>query len=263
MSRSRARDRSRPSGRANRWSPSSLTGALQWYRGDGPATGSPVSAWSSLIGTADATQGTGASQPAAPTARAALNNQLALSFDGGDILGANSVGEDVDVSTGWTAVSVVEYGTRRNWCGLFRVSITENGGSVGADGFVIYSDSAGSIVVGSPDATAWFRQSSSSNLVVSNGAYALIATCSGSSASIAIELGTISGGSISWASVGLGALSGTFAMPSASGRFLFPGGGWSTASARFVGYVAEQILVNRAITASEIASLKSYLRRYA
>lgn len=252
--RSRARDRSRPSGGAPLWTPWAALGG-QWFDGAGGTTGSPVSAWNASGSSAVATQGTGANQPAAPAVNANLGNELSLAFDGTDILVSNT---GVDLSAGWTLVSVFRTGTLRAWVGVIRVSIGETTGTTGADGLCIYGDAAGGLVIGSPDASSWFRLASGGTLVA-NTSHAFIATCSGSSASIAIERGVISGGSISWSTVTLSALTGSFAMPSASGRYLQPGGGWNSAGARLVGDLAQQGAIGRVITAGELATLKSYL----
>lgn len=253
--RSRARDRSRPSGGAQAWTPWAQLGG-QWFDGAGTTTGSPVSAWSASGSSAVAVQATGANQPAAPAVNANLGGELALAFDGTDIVVSNTA---IDLSAGWTIVSVLRTGTLRNWVGLARVSTGEATGAAGADGVVLYADVSGGLVIGSPDAGAWYRLASGGTLA-GNTSYALIATCSGTGASVTIERGVISGGSISWSTVTLGATVGTFAMPAATGRYLQPGGGWTNAGARLVGDLAQQGAIGRVITAGELSALKSYLQ---
>jgi hypothetical protein len=258
MSRSHARDRSRPSGGggAPQWTPWASLGG-QWFDATIGTTGSPVSAWVARDATATATQGTVANQPAAPASNANLGNEMAMLFDGSDIVAS---GTAIDLSAGWTLVSVFRTdATLRSWSGISRVSIGETSGSAGTDGVVIYGDVSGVIVVGSPDATAWYYTTSAGTLL-SSTSYAIVATCSGSSASIVLNRGVISGGSITWSTPTLGALAGSFAMPSATGRYLFPGGGWNSASARTVGSVALNAAVGRAVSADELASLKGYLQ---
>ena len=253
--RSRARDRSRPSGGAQAWTPWAQLGG-QWFDGAGTTVGSPVSSWSASGSSAVAVQAMGANQPAAPAVNANLGGELALAFDGTDIVVSNTA---VDLSAGWTLVSVVRLGTLRNWVGLARVSTGEATGAAGADGVVLYADVGGGLVIGSPDASTWYRLVSGGTLA-SGKSYALIATCSGTGASVALERGEISGGSISWSTATLGPTVGTFAMPAATGRYLQPGGGWSSAVARMVGDIAQQGAIGRVITALELSALKSYLQ---
>ena len=250
--RSRARDRSRPSGGALAWSPWSALGG-QWFDATDGTSGSPVSAWTARGATATATQGTVAKQPAAPAVNVNLGNELACAFDGGDILVS---GTEIDLSAGWTLVSVLRFGALRNWTGIARVSTGETTGAGASDGVVLYADSGGGLVIASPNASSWFRTMTS---VSSNTSYAFVATCSGSSASIVIERGTISGGSITWSTLSLSALSGTFGMPSSTGRYLQPGGGWNTAGSPLVGDLALTGAIGRAISADEKTALRSYL----
>jgi hypothetical protein len=165
-------------------------------------------------------------------------------------------GTEIDLSAGWTLVSVLRFGALRNWTGIARVSTGETTGAGASDGVVLYADSGGGLVIASPNASSWFRTMTS---VSSNTSYAFVATCSGSSASIVIERGTISGGSITWSTLSLSALSGTFGMPSSTGRYLQPGGGWNTAGSQLVGDLALTGAIGRAISADEKTALRSYL----
>src|SRR5574343_686239 len=174
------------------WAPWDAFGG-QWFVADGGASGSPVSSWAARGSNATATQGTAANRPSAPAANAGLGNKLALGFDGTDTLVSDTA---LDLSAAWTLVSVVRLGTLRNWVGLARVSTGEATGAAGADGVVLYADVSGGLVIGSPDAGTWYRLASGSTLA-SGTSYALIATCSGTGASVTIERGVISGGSIS------------------------------------------------------------------
>lgn len=90
--RSRARDRSRPSGGAL-WLPTKLPNLAAWYRGDMGITlnGGTVSAWADQSGNGrHLTQGTAAQQPTYVAASASYNQRPALTFDGGDWLDAAS-----------------------------------------------------------------------------------------------------------------------------------------------------------------------------
>ena len=252
--RSRARDRSRPSGGALAWTPWSALGG-QWFDATDGTSGSPVSAWTARGATATATQGTVAKQPAAPAANVNLGSELACALDGGDILVS---GTEIDLSAGWTLVSVLRFGALRNWTGIARVSTGEMTGAGASDGVVLYADSGGTLVIASPNASSWFR-ATGAGAASSSTSYAFVATCSGSSASIVIERGTISGGSITWSTLSLGALTGTFGMPSSTGRYLQPGGGWTNAGSPLVGDLALTGAIGRAISADEKTSLKSYL----
>ena len=87
--RSRARDRSRPSGGSPPWTSARLSSLAFWYRADLGITlsgGSSVSAWADQSGNGrHVTQGTGAAQPTLTT-NATLGGRSVLSFDGGDRL---------------------------------------------------------------------------------------------------------------------------------------------------------------------------------
>lgn len=86
--RSRARDRSRPSGGASAWRPTNLANLAFWFRADLGVTlnGSTVSAWADQSGNGrHVTQGTAAAQPTLSTS-AGLGGRPSLSFDGGDRL---------------------------------------------------------------------------------------------------------------------------------------------------------------------------------
>ena len=116
MSRSRARDRSRPSGGPVLWTPRLIV-PTAWYRADVGPSGSPISSWSEYPGGAGgtATQGTLANRPLAAAARSAAANQLASRFDGTDFLTSTA---DVDCSAGLTVLTVMETRTliRRTPC---------------------------------------------------------------------------------------------------------------------------------------------------
>lgn len=85
--RSRARDRSRPSGGTPAWTPKRLANLAAWFRADLGVTGSSVSAWADQSGNGrHVTQGTGSAQPTFVSSVAGLGGRPALSFDGGDRL---------------------------------------------------------------------------------------------------------------------------------------------------------------------------------
>lgn len=256
--RSRARDRSRPSGvRATvaAWTISDIS-PLLWVRADQGVTGSPVSAWASIVaGGGSLTQGTVASQPAAATACARLNNHLALTYDGGDRLYGNAA---LDLSAAWTFFSAFDVGALKNEHSVLRVADTELSGTPG--GLCIYAVLDGRLVVGNV-ATTWTRVCTSG--LTANTAHVLLASCDGTSGGITIELGVIGGGSIAWTTLTLGALSGSFAMPASTGQKFCSGAGWSSASSLFIGQIADQAIWGRVLSAGEKSSLKTYAARYA
>lgn len=252
--RSRARDRSRPSGGAPLWTPWANLGG-QWFDGAGTTAGSPVSSWAARApSTATALQATGANQPSAPAAVASLKNQLALGFDGtSDIM----VSDTAIALPTFTMCTVVRLGTLKNYVGLFRLAPTETTGAAGS--WCLYSKADGSLEYGS-GSLSWFRTSSSTGVLASSTAYALIMTSDGTSGGTVLQRGTISGGSISWSTVAFGAVSGSFAAPSGT-NYLQPGGSFNTAAtSRLVGDLALYGAVGRVISAGEEASLKSYLQ---
>jgi hypothetical protein len=236
------------------WAPWDAFGG-QWFDGAVATVGSPVSSWAARTpSTATALQATGANQPNAPAAVASLKNQLALGFDGtSDIMVSDTA---IDLSA-FTFCSVVRLGTLKNYVGLFRLAPTETTGAAGS--WAVYSKSDGSIEYGS-GSLGWFRSSSSTGLIASNGAYAILVTCDGTSAGTIVQIGTISAGSISWATAAFGAVSGSFAAPSGT-NYLQPGGSYNTAgTSRLVGDLALYGAVGRVISASEETTLKGYLR---
>lgn len=252
--RSRARDRSRPSGGAPLWTPWANLGG-QWFDGAGTTAGSPVSSWAARApSTATALQATGANQPSAPAAVASLKNQLALGFDGtSDIM----VSDTAIALPTFTFATVIKTGTLKNYTGLLRVAPTETTGGVGS--WCVYSKADGMIEYGNGTLT-WFRTSSSTGVLASSTAYALIMTSDGTSGGTVLQRGTISGGSISWSTIAFGAVSGSFAAPSGT-NYLQPGGSFNAAAtSRFVGDLALYGAVGRVISAGEEASLKSYLQ---
>ena len=255
--RSRARDRSRPSGGpvAETWSISD-TSPLLWARADQLVTGSPVSAWDSIVaGGGSLTQGTVANQPAAATTCARLNGQLALTYDGGDRLFGNT---SLDLSTAWTFFSAFDVGALKNEQGILRVADTELSGTPG--GLCLYAVIDGRIVVGNV-ATTWTRVATSG--LAANTAHVILASCDGTSSGIVIERGVVGGGSITWTTLTLGALSGSFAMPASTDQRFCSGAGWSNVSSFFSGQIADQALWGRVLSAGEKTSLKTYAARYA
>lgn len=89
--RSRARDRSRPSGGAPQaWTPAKLADLGGWYFASaGDVTiGTGVSAWTDRAAGRTVTQATGTRQPAYTASHAAFGGIPALTFDGGDWLDA-------------------------------------------------------------------------------------------------------------------------------------------------------------------------------
>lgn len=253
--RSRARDRSRPAGGA----PVSFLPWVdlggQWWDGASGTTGSPVSAWAARSPSAAiALQATGANQPSAPAAVASLKNQLALGFDGtSDIM----VSDTAIALPTFTMCTVVRLGTLKNYVGIFRLAPTETTG--GAGSWCLYSKADGSLEYGS-GSLSWFRTSSSTGNLASNGAYAILMTCDGTSAGTVVQIGTITAGSISWATAAFGAVSGSFAAPSGT-NYLQPGGSYNTAAAsRLVGDLALYGARAGVISGAQETALKSYLQ---
>lgn len=231
--------------------PLRATSPLLWLRADSGVTGSPVSAWASrIVGGGSVTQSTGVNQPGAPAACSRLKNQLALVHDSTDRLFGDT---DVNLSSAWTFFSAFDVDALKNEHGLFRVAASE---SSGGGGICIYAVSDGRLVVASAN-TSWYRVATSG--ITANTAHVILASCDGTSGGIVIEVGTIGGGSITWSTLSLGALSGTFAMPAASGDRLVCGGGWSSAGSFFAGRRAEDALWSRVLSAAE----KSLVREYA
>lgn len=232
-------------------SPLSLSPARLWDADHG-IPGSPVSAWASRVGGSSATQGTGVNQPSAPAACSRLRNRLALGFDGTDRLRDSA---DLDCSAAWTVVRVFDLDALKNEHGLFRLAASE---SSGGGGVCCYAVLDGRLVVGSAS-TSWYRVITPG--LAANSAYALLASCSGTSASLSVELGLISGGTITWTAQTLGALSGTFAMPAATTERVVVGGGWSSSSSFLSGRSAVEAWWTRVLSAGEVSLLKSILRR--
>ncbi len=234
------------------WTPWSALGG-QWWDAAEDMTGSPVSAWTARLSTATATQGTVANQPAAPATNASLGDELASAFDGaGDILVSTTA---IALPT-FTFATVLKTGTLKNYTGLFRLAPTETTGAAGS--WCVYVKADGQIEYGS-GTLVWFRSSSSTGVLASNTAYALILTCDGTSGGTVLQKGVISGGSITWSTVAFGAVSGSFAAPSGT-NYLQPGGSFNTAAtSRFVGDLALYGARPGVVSAGEETALKSYL----
>lgn len=246
--RSRARDRSRPSGGALAWTPWSALGG-QWFDATDGTSGSPVSAWTARGATAVATQGTVANQPAAPVTNASLGDELASAFDGADRLVSSTA---LDLSAAWTICAVLSTAALKNEHGVFRLAASE---STGGGGVCCYAVLDGRLVIASAD-TSWYRICTPG---IVTGGVVVLAKCAGTSESISVEVGAISGGTIAWTAQTLGALSGTFAMPAASGQYLVLGGGWSLWTSFLSGNLGLIGAAGRDIDAAETASLKGYL----
>lgn len=236
----------------SQWTPWAALGGQAFDAAIG-TTGSPVSAWTARNATATATQGTGANQPAAPAVVASLGGELAMAFDGtSDILVS---GTAIALPT-FSFATVVKLGTLKNYTGLFRLAPTETTG--GAGSWCVYTKANGSIEYGDCG-LGWFRSSSLTGLVASGVSYAILLTCDGTSGGTVLQIGTISGGTITWATAAFGAVSGTFAAPSGT-NYLQPGGSFNTAgTSRLVGDLAYYHARAGVLTASEEAALKSYL----
>lgn len=239
--------------RLSAWTPWAQLGG-QWFDAAGATLGSPVSSWAARTpSTAVALQATGANQPNAPAAVASLKNQLALGFDGTSDIMVSDTAIDLAV---FTFATVIKTGVLKNYTGLFRLAPTETTGGVGS--WCLYSKADGTIEYGNGTLT-WFR-SSSTGVLASSTAYALIMTSDGTSGGTVLQRGTISGGSISWSTIAFGAVSGSFAAPSGT-NYLQPGGSFNAAAtSRFVGDLALYGAVGRVISAGEEASLKAYLQ---
>lgn len=212
-----------------------------------------MSAWAARGGTATATQGTGANQPAAPAADSSLGGQLALACDGTDRLISSTA---LDLSSAWTVVSVFSYAARKDEQGIFRLAGTE---ASGGGGLCAYVTNPGHFVVANAD-TSWYRVAFNAFVTPSSGGFVVLLTCSGTSASITFERGVISGSTLTWNSPVISAITGTFAMPASSGLYLVPGGSWSSAEGFLNGKLGLVGATGRVITASETTTLKAYLK---
>ena len=246
--RSRARDRSRPSGGVPLGIPQQISGLVSWLDAAHGTSGSPVDTWAGRVGPS-CTQSTVANRPAAPAAVAALGGQVALAMDATDRMIAST---SIDLSAGWTIGTVLTIDALKDENGLFRLAPAEESGS---GGFCAYVTSAGHLVIASAD-TSWYKIAY--NSIASAGAFVILLTCAGTEPSLTVDVGMISGSTITWSSRLLTAISGAFAMPAASGLYLVPGGGWSSASSFLNGKFADQVVYNRVLSAGEITTLKAY-----
>ena len=246
--RSRARDRSRPSGGVPLGIPQQISGLVSWLDAAHGTSGSPVDTWAGRVGPS-CTQSTVANRPAAPAAVAALGGQLALAMDATDRMIAST---SIDLSAGWTIGTVLTIDALKNENGLFRLAPAEESGS---GGFCAYVTSIGHLVIASAD-TSWYKIAY--NSMTSTAAYVVLLTCAGTEPSLTVDVGTISGSTITWSSRALSAITGTFAMPASTGLYLVPGGGWSSAGSFINGKFADQVVYNRALSAGEITTLKAY-----
>jgi hypothetical protein len=158
----------------------------------------------------------------------------------------------IDLSAGWTIGTVLTIDALKNENGLFRLAPAETSG---AGGFCAYITNAGHLVIASAD-TSWYKIAY--NSMTSTAAYVTLLTCAGTEPSLTVDVGTISGSTITWSSRALTAITGTFAMPASTGLYLVPGGGWSSAASFLNGKFADQVVYNRALSAGEITTLKAY-----
>lgn len=213
---------------------------------------SPVSAWVSRAGGSTATQGTGANQPAAPAACSRLRNRLAVSFDGTDRL---FDGADLDCSAAWSVLRVFDLDALKNEHGFFRLASAE---ITGGGGVCCYATSAGHLVVASAD-TSWYRIAY--NSIAADTAHAVLVSCGGTFASLVVDVGTISGGSVSWSNRTLTAISGTFAMPASTSQRVVLGGGWSSSASLLSGRSAVEAWWTRELSADDKAAAKSWVAR--
>lgn len=248
--RSRGRDRSRPSGGVPLDIPQQISGLVSWLDAARGTSGSPVSAWTGRVGPS-CTQGTVANRPAAPAADSALGGQLALTLDATDRMIASTA---TNISSAYTLVLVQSITTAKNENGIFRLAPAEASGS---GGLCLYVTSAGHLVIASAD-TSWYKISYSS--MVATTGYAVIVTCDGTEPGLTLEVGTISGSTITWSSRTLTAITGTFAMPAASGLYLVPGGGWSSSASFLSGKLSQQMVYNRVFSAADTTLMKAYLK---
>ena len=246
--RSRARDRSRPSGGEPLGIPQQISGLVSWLDAARGTSGSPVDTWAGRVGPS-CTQSTVANRPAAPAAVAALGGQLALAMDSTDRMIAST---SIDLSAGWTIGTVLTIDALKNDNGLFRLAPAEASGS---GGFCAYVVSAGHIVIANAD-TSWYKVAAWS--IWSPGAFVILLTCAGTEPSLTVDVGTFSGSTITWSSRPLSEITGTFAMPASTGLYLVPGGGWSAEGSFLNGKFADQVVYNRALSAGEITTLKAY-----
>lgn len=230
------------------WTPWASLGGQWWDAAEG-MLGSPVSAWTARLSTATATQGTVANQPAAPVANASIGDELASAFDGADRLVSSTA---LNLSAAWTICAVFSIAAPKNEHGIFRLAASE---STGGGGLCCYSVFDGRMAIGSAD-TSWYRVCTPG---IATGGVVVLAKCAGTSGSISVETGAISGGTIAWTTQTLDVLIGTFTMPAASGQYLVPGGGWSSPTSFLSGNLGLIGAVGRDIDAAETASLKSYL----
>ena len=228
----------------------SLAPARLWDADSAP-TGT-VSSWASRAGSSIATQGTPANQPAAPAACTRLRNRLAVPFDGTDRL---LDGSDLNCSAAWTALRVFDLDALKNEHGILRLASSE---ITGGGGVCAYVTSAGHLVIASAD-TSWYRIAYDS--MVASTAYAVLASCDGTEPGLTLEVGTIGSGTITWSTRTLTAISGTFAMPAATGQRVVLGGGWSSAGSLLAGRSAVEAWWTRVLTTAEKSAAKAIIKR--
>lgn len=254
--RSRARDRGRGKSDGAQWSPARLADLRAWYRADQGPSGSPISSWSEYPGGRGdaATQGTLANRPLAAAARSAGNNQLASRFDATDFLTGTA---DIDCSAGLTVITVIETLALKNLQALLRIASHETNNVSG--GICVYGVSTGAMAVRNTDAgSSWFRTYPTTALA-GNALQVMLLKFGGSFATLSLQMASVSGSSLVWATQGSTSDFGTPALPASTGNKLILGAGWSDPGGLLNGYFFEQVVINRVISADEETAAKAYL----
>lgn len=143
----------------------------------------------------------------------------------------------------------------KNEHGIFRLASSDISGGGGVCAYVV---DVGHLVLAAAN-TSWYVIAY--NSMVPNTAYAVLMSCDGTGAGIVIEVGTFTGGTIAWSNRSLTAMSGTFAMPAASGQRVVLGGGWSSAGALLSGRSAVEAWWTRVLTTAEKSAAKAIIQR--
>jgi len=239
------------------WTPR-LVVPTAWYRADNGPSGSPISSWSEYPGGGGgtATQGTLANRPLAAAARSGAANKLASRFDGTDFLTSAA---DIDCSAGLTAITVMETRALKNFNGWLRIASHEINDVAG--GICVYSVTTGAVAVRNCGASGSWYRTLPTGAVQANTVHILLLKFGGSFATLSVQMGTITAGVLSWATLTSTGDLGTAALPAASGNKLILGAGWTDPGGLNDGFLFEQIVLNRVITAGEETSFKTYAQR--
>lgn len=235
------------------WTPRAIAGLVAWHEilSDSDYTFGVdplVSALADRAGVSGTqSQATGANQASYSASIAGLNNTRGMVYDGARYYdGANAF----DLSQGLTVIRALRITSLAagNYPGIFRLAKAAGTGGGGADGIVSYTGNGGAIVVGSPNATTWWKQTANSVVVV-NTAYILSVTVTAGGAVTLRKNG---------ASVSFTTSSGSVVLPDANSSRLFLGRGWNSTSL-LVGEDGGAIVVARALDATELLTAERYL----